>query len=154
VAESAANRSFSATSGTNVPGEAYDAMLKEHGVQALHDHHQPNFRRDARMFRPGKIALPRAAQSRPNLPKFCPSEKAKVLSEPKISDFTGLLMEPVLPRTVQAMQSRPNSLPQAIAAYYEQQALAAKKNAALHRRVAETYRHVPWDSQDVVQNRG
>ena len=35
------------------------------------------------------IALPRAAQSRPNLPKFCPSEKAKLFDESENPDFTG-----------------------------------------------------------------
>ena len=35
------------------------------------------------------IALPRAAQSRPNLPKFCPSEKAKLSDEMGNPEFTG-----------------------------------------------------------------
>ena len=35
------------------------------------------------------ISLPRAAQSRPNLPKFCPSEKAKFFDDSENPDFTG-----------------------------------------------------------------
>jgi integrase len=44
---------------------------------------------DLERFFAAVIALPRAAQSRPNLPKFCPSEKAKLSDEMENPEFTG-----------------------------------------------------------------
>ncbi|MGH7779781.1 MAG: hypothetical protein ACREQR_08135 [Candidatus Binataceae bacterium] len=44
---------------------------------------------DLERFFAAVIALPRATQIRPNLPKFCPSEKAKLFDASENPDFTG-----------------------------------------------------------------
>jgi hypothetical protein len=45
---------------------------------------------DLKRFFAAVIALPRAAQSRPILPKFFPSEKARLSDEIENSQFTGI----------------------------------------------------------------
>jgi hypothetical protein len=59
------------------------------------------------------ISLPCAAQNRPDLPKFCPSEKAKVFDESESPDFTGTYGSDGAPagsrtRTEDQDQAKPN----------------------------------------------